>query len=92
MCTLTQIILPETIFLLFVVPGNIYYQLNRVKESILPLNLLGQNMVPVKGLLGASEAQERLVCVCSSATGYGDECLRDHTLGMSSPSPFSPSC
>lgn len=60
LCTLTQVVLPEMIFLLFVVPGNIYHQLNIVKGSILPLNMLGQIMLPVKaGVLGASETQER---------------------------------
>lgn len=58
-CTLKQEILLEKIFLLFVLPGNIYHHLNIVKESILLLNMLGQITLPVNRVLRCSKTQKR---------------------------------
>lgn len=58
MCTLKQVILLEKIFLLFVLPGNIYHQLSIVQESILLLNMLGQIMLPVNRVLKRSKIQK----------------------------------
>lgn len=42
----------------FVLPGNIYHQLNIVQESILLLNMLGQIMLPVNRVLKRSKIQK----------------------------------
>lgn len=62
--TLKQVILLEKILLkkillLFVLPGNIYHQLNVAKESILLLNMLGHVMLPANRVLGCTKTWKR---------------------------------